>query len=245
MTGCSPLAAACAWLRSHRRPGGAERIPLEEGWTLQSSARWRPRARALPARATRPRLAHDHGPQHGRGRAGRERHLPGSLLRDEPARASRAPTYPIGERFTLLADAGRRARSSPRGGTARSSTLPASAAGRTCALHFDGINYRANIWVNGTQIDTKDRWSASFRRYEFDVTALARPGAAQRGRGRGDRPRAARPRVHVGRLEPDAAPTRTWACGATCTSRDSGPLALRNPHVVTELDLPSLRRPRG
>jgi len=37
-------------------------------------------------------------------------------------------------------------------------------------LHFDGINFRANIWLNGAQIaDAKDV-AGSFRVYQFDVT---------------------------------------------------------------------------
>jgi exo-1,4-beta-D-glucosaminidase len=37
-------------------------------------------------------------------------------------------------------------------------------------LHFDGINNRANIWINGKKIaDAKDV-AGAYRRYEFDIT---------------------------------------------------------------------------
>ena len=39
------------------------------------------------------------------------------------------------------------------------------------ALHFDGINNRANIWLNGKKIaDAKDV-AGAYRRYEFDITS--------------------------------------------------------------------------
>src|SRR5205823_5160272 len=31
-------------------------------------------------------------------------------------------------------------------------TIPSTLAGQCIYVHFDGINYRANLWVNGTQI---------------------------------------------------------------------------------------------
>jgi exo-1,4-beta-D-glucosaminidase len=46
----------------------------------------------------------------------------------------------------------------------------ARANGRHVALHFDGINNRANIWINGKKIaDVKDV-AGAYRTYEFDIT---------------------------------------------------------------------------
>jgi exo-1,4-beta-D-glucosaminidase len=48
--------------------------------------------------------------------------------------------------------------------------LPQNNPGRRTWLHFDGINYRANIWLNGQKIaDTRDV-IGMYRIYEFDVT---------------------------------------------------------------------------
>jgi exo-1,4-beta-D-glucosaminidase len=44
-------------------------------------------------------------------------------------------------------------------------------------LEFDGLNYRANVWFNGKKIAAADKMAGAFRRFEFDVTALAKPGA--------------------------------------------------------------------
>jgi len=42
--------------------------------------------------------------------------------------------------------------------------------GKTNWLHFDGINYRANIWLNGKQIAGSDEVAGAFRSYDFDTT---------------------------------------------------------------------------
>ena len=47
--------------------------------------------------------------------------------------------------------------------------LPAASA-RTTWLHFDGINYRANIWLNGKQIAGSDQVAGAFRSYDFDTS---------------------------------------------------------------------------
>ena len=52
--------------------------------------------------------------------------------------------------------------------------LPASMHGKHIALHFDGINYRANIWVNGVRIASSDSIAGMFRLFEFDVSNVVR-----------------------------------------------------------------------
>lgn len=43
-------------------------------------------------------------------------------------------------------------------------------------LHFNGINYRANIWVNGTQIANDQQVAGAYRTYEFDISKLLKRG---------------------------------------------------------------------
>jgi exo-1,4-beta-D-glucosaminidase len=44
-------------------------------------------------------------------------------------------------------------------------------------LHFDGVNYRANVWLNGRKIADAATVAGTYRTYAFDVTdALAREG---------------------------------------------------------------------
>jgi exo-1,4-beta-D-glucosaminidase len=54
--------------------------------------------------------------------------------------------------------------------------LPASFKDKTIWLKFGGINYRADIWLNGTQIATSEDVAGAWRTYEFDITAVAQPG---------------------------------------------------------------------
>ncbi len=56
-------------------------------------------------------------------------------------------------------------------------TLPASYKGKTMWLNFRGINYRANIWLNGKQIAKSDEVAGAWRTYEFNVTDTAKAGA--------------------------------------------------------------------
>jgi exo-1,4-beta-D-glucosaminidase len=149
-------------------------------------------------------------------------------------------TYPIGERFTLLP--------MPENSPFRPSwwyrnefTLPARLDGRSVRLHFDGINFRANVWVNGTRVADSAQVAGAFRRYAFDVTALLRAGEANAIA------------VEVFAPEPhdlafmwvDWNPTpadKNMGLWGDVYLTDSGPLELSNPHVVPELELPSLAR---
>jgi exo-1,4-beta-D-glucosaminidase len=54
--------------------------------------------------------------------------------------------------------------------------LPADYQGKTLWLHLDGINFRANVWLNGHQIATSDQIAGAYRIFELDVTAAAKPG---------------------------------------------------------------------
>jgi exo-1,4-beta-D-glucosaminidase len=55
-------------------------------------------------------------------------------------------------------------------------TVPASEKGRTLWLRFGGINYRADIWVNGKRVADKTQVAGAYRTYEFDVTDKVMPG---------------------------------------------------------------------
>ncbi|HVH86620.1 MAG TPA: beta galactosidase jelly roll domain-containing protein, partial [Terriglobales bacterium] len=57
-------------------------------------------------------------------------------------------------------------------------SLPAQLQGRNIWLHFDGINYRANIWVNGKQIADSEQAAGAYRTYEFNIKDAARAGGA-------------------------------------------------------------------
>lgn len=55
-------------------------------------------------------------------------------------------------------------------------STPVSA--QSTALHFDGINYRANIWLNGQKVADSKEVAGTYRTYAFDIgPKLARKGA--------------------------------------------------------------------
>jgi exo-1,4-beta-D-glucosaminidase len=56
--------------------------------------------------------------------------------------------------------------------------LPAEFLGRRVTLHLDGINYRANIWLNGKRIADSTGIAGAFRRYELDITGLLERNAS-------------------------------------------------------------------
>ncbi len=55
--------------------------------------------------------------------------------------------------------------------------LPAEFKDRNVWVHFEGINYRANIWVNGKQIAGPDQVAGAYRRYEFNLKDVVKLGA--------------------------------------------------------------------
>ena len=48
--------------------------------------------------------------------------------------------------------------------------------GKVIWLAFDGINYRANIWVNGTRIASSENVVGTWRLFQFDITSVAKIG---------------------------------------------------------------------
>jgi exo-1,4-beta-D-glucosaminidase len=47
--------------------------------------------------------------------------------------------------------------------------LPAGFAGHTVALHLDGVNYRADVWLNGKQIANKNDIAGTWRIFELNL----------------------------------------------------------------------------
>ena len=54
--------------------------------------------------------------------------------------------------------------------------IPKEFRGRNVWLHLDGINYRADVWVNGRQVADAKWVAGMFRRFHFDITALVSEG---------------------------------------------------------------------
>ncbi len=56
-------------------------------------------------------------------------------------------------------------------------SLPATLKDRRLTLVFDGVDYECEVWVNGKRIGAN---AGMFRRFQFDVTEVARPGEVNR-----------------------------------------------------------------
>jgi exo-1,4-beta-D-glucosaminidase len=120
-------------------------------------------------------------------------------------------------------------------------TLPDEAAGRTVWLGFGGINYKANVWLNGEKLASAEETAGSWRIHGLDVTGVAKAGAANAlavevfAPTRGD---LALTFVDWNPMPPD----KLMGLYRPVTVTTSGPVALRHPLVVPDLDLPSLER---
>ncbi|HQE82491.1 MAG TPA: hypothetical protein PLM14_05785 [Candidatus Hydrogenedentes bacterium] len=131
--------------------------------------------------------------------------------------------------------------------------VPEAEASRHYTLHFDGINYQANVWLNGTQIAGQDAVKGMFRRFEFNVDGVIKRGGVNC--------------LAVEIIPPGLLPDqqyRTKQVQATTGWDDhnpqppdlnmgiwedvyltvSGPARIKHPYVDTDLDVPALDRAR-
>ncbi|MGC2251129.1 MAG: sugar-binding domain-containing protein, partial [Acidobacteriaceae bacterium] len=54
--------------------------------------------------------------------------------------------------------------------------IPATSRDKTTWLHFGGINYRANVWVNGQLVANDQQIAGAYRVYNLDITKAVTPG---------------------------------------------------------------------
>ena len=117
--------------------------------------------------------------------------------------------------------------------------VPAAYKGRTVWLAFRGINYRADIWINGKKVAGSDQVVGAFRRYEFDVTSYVRPGAKNNVVA----VEVSAPHANeLGITWVDWNPTppdKDMGLWQEVVLSDSGSVAVRHAFVETKLDLPS------
>ncbi len=128
-------------------------------------------------------------------------------------------------------------------------TLPGDYRGRNLTLHLEGINFKANIWLNGRLVADSNEVRGMFRRWEFPVNDYVSVGGKNC--------------LAVEIISPGKIPARPYFSKqkeATTGWDDhnplpsdlnmgvwqdvyitaTGPVKLRHPYVSTDLDLPSL-----
>ena len=147
--------------------------------------------------------------------------------------------------------------------------LPQLPRGTRVWLNFEGINYRADVWLNGQQIAGSENVVGMFEMFTFPVTDFVRPGQrnvlAVRIHPLDEPGLPADPQLTVfGPFGPNGGPTGDIGKNVTMQSsvgwdwipavRDrnmgiwqdvflsfTGPVDLRFPHIVTDLPLPDTR----
>jgi exo-1,4-beta-D-glucosaminidase len=158
------------------QPGTALTLPLREGWTLQSSSKVTATGEAVSGTAFK---ADDwiraDVPTTVVAAQVKDGLLPdpffGMNLRQFPG-----VTYPIGANFSNIPMRS----DSPYAVSwwyRKEFSLPNGFDGKTVWLNFRGINYRANIFLNGKQVANSNEVAGAWRTFEFNVTSAVKQGA--------------------------------------------------------------------
>jgi exo-1,4-beta-D-glucosaminidase len=215
----------------------APRIPLRQGWAIQSSADVRETGAVLSTPAFQPRDWY-------------RATLPSTVLNALIAshvypdpysgmnlRSIPGTSYPIGMNFSNLL--------MPPESPFRHSwwyrtdfKLPAGYQGKTVWLGFDGINFRANVWLNGRQIASADKMAGAWRLFEFNVTAAARPGDTNSLAIEVFPPLPHDLAITFVDWNPQP-PDKNMGLWRDVYVTETGPVAVRFPVVATRLNLPA------
>jgi exo-1,4-beta-D-glucosaminidase len=116
--------------------------------------------------------------------------------------------------------------------------IPASEAGKQIWMQFHGINYRAELWINGKKVAGPDQIVGAFRRYDFNVTAFVHSGEKNVVAVAVSAPNADELGITWVDWNPTP-PDKNMGLWQEVVLSSSGPVALRHPFVETKLDLPN------
>jgi exo-1,4-beta-D-glucosaminidase len=116
--------------------------------------------------------------------------------------------------------------------------VPGGYQGKTVWLAFRGINYRADIWINGKKLAGSDQVVGAFRRYEFDVTQFVHAGAKNAVAVEVSAPHASELGITFVDWNPTP-PDKDMGLWQEVVLSATGPVAIQHPAVETKFDLPS------
>ena len=226
----APTAAAA-------NPAAESKLMLHEGWELQTSAKVEAKGEVISTAAFAPKGWHTATiPSTVVAALVKDKTLPdpfsGMNLRSFPG-----VNYPIGANFSNIAMAS----DSPYAVSwwyRKAFTVPASDKGKTIWLKFNGINYRANIFLNGKQIAKSDDVAGAWRTYEFNITAAAKPGTENVLAVQAFAPTDHDLAITFVDWNP-APPDKNMGLWREVYVTTSGPVALRYPTVVSKLNPPA------
>jgi exo-1,4-beta-D-glucosaminidase len=236
LSGRAHPAQSYAQIASRHR-AGPEKLPLKEGWSLQSSGKvpdggevistvhyeaknWY--SVTVPTTVVAALVKHNVYPDPGFGMNLRQ--MPGM-------------TYPIGTNFSNIA----MEPDSPFAASwwyRKAFALPGSYRGKTIWLNFEGINYRANIWVNGEKIANLEQMAGAWRTYELDISKVAHAGAENVVAVQVFAPTENDLAITFVDWNP-APPDKNMGLWREVYVTTSGPVALRHPGVTSKVNSPA------
>jgi exo-1,4-beta-D-glucosaminidase len=117
---------------------------------------------------------------------------------------------------------------------------PGRHAGRHVWLQFDGINFRADIWVNGSRIADATQVAGMYRTYEFEITDVVKADAANVLALEVIPPQPTDLALNFADVNPTL-PDKNMGLWRPVRLVTTGPVAIHHPQVVSHLDLPSTK----
>ena len=222
------------------QPAPALRLPLREGWALQSSAKVAATGEAIASPSFAATLKTNDWIQAEVPATVVAAQVKSGLLPDPfyamNLRQYPGVGYPIGFNFSNIP----MPPDSPYAVSwwyRKEFTLPNGFAGKTVWLNFRGINYRANIFLNGKQIANSNEVAGAWRTYEFNITFAVKPGtnvlAVQVWA-----PHENSLAINFVDWNP-APPDKNMGLWREVYLTASGPVALRHPAVLSKVDSPA------
>jgi exo-1,4-beta-D-glucosaminidase len=221
-------------------PGAAPQaeLALHDHWTLQTSAKLETaKGEVISTTAFVPKGWHDVTvPTTVVAALVKDKTLPDPFFGTN-LRQFAGVTYPVGGNFSLIA----MQPDSPYAVSwwyRKQFAAPAAYAGKTVWLNFKGINYRANVWLNGKQIADSNDIAGAWRTYEFNITKALKPGAENVLAVQVFAPTENDLAITFVDWNP-APPDKNMGLWREVYLTTSGPVALRYPTVVSKLNLPT------
>jgi exo-1,4-beta-D-glucosaminidase len=122
-------------------------------------------------------------------------------------------------------------------------TVPMGPGLNRTRLEFDGINYRANIWLNGKRIGDASSIYGAYRRFAIDVTADVKMSEKNVLAIEVFPPKPGEPTVGWVDWNP-APPDKAMGLFREVRVRATGDISIENPFVITKLDLAAFKEAR-
>ena len=122
-------------------------------------------------------------------------------------------------------------------------TIPASFAGKSIWLKFNGINYRASVWLNGKNIAKPEEIAGAWRTPELNITDSALPGKANVLAVEVWSPTDTDLAITFVDWNP-APPDKNMGLWRSVEVTSSGPAALRYPAVMSKVNSPASQSDR-